>query len=386
MRRVHPLYLVSALLVVVTLVFILVQTTAPSSGGRTASAYDNGPGGAGALRRYLESMGATTATLQGSAFTPGGARVLFILGASELVSPDDAARARAFVRGGGTLVLATERGLFERPLLDLYGVTVAGVAAPGTHDLVPAVFADPPARALSIDEGVTLALPAAATPLAGDRASAVIGAVRDGAGLAVFVGSLRPFLGDGLGDADNARLVLGLVRPALGGATVAFDEYHHGFHPSSDVLVLLQQTWPGRALVFLALVVLGYLVLSGRRLGPAVPLDTRPARSSLEYIRGFAGLVRRSGHGEIARRRLRADLQHGLARAFGLDPATPFDRVLVRVASADPARAAEARALDDALARPLREDALLRTVAQIDRVIGDGGSGPRSARTQGGRV
>ena len=155
---------------------------------------------------------------------------------------------------------------------------------------------------------------------------------------------------------------------AKGGATVAFDEYHHGYHPSSDVFVLLEETWPGRALVFLAVVVLLYLVLSGRRLGPPVPLDTRPARSSLEYIRGFAGLVRRSGHGEIARRRLRDDLHRGLARAFGLDPATPFDRVLAHVAATDRPRAAEARALDEALARPLRDDALLRTVAEIDSV------------------
>ncbi len=112
-----------------------------------------------------------------------------------------------------------------------------------------------------------------------------------------------------------------------------------------------------------------YLVLSGRRLGPPVPLDPRPARSSLEYIRGFAGLVRRSGHGEIARRRLRRDLRGGLARALGLDPGMPFDRILATLAAADRQRAAEARAVDDALGGRLREDQLLRTVAQIERLV-----------------
>jgi len=100
-----------------------------------------------------------------------------------------------------------------------------------------------------------------------------------------------------------------------------------------------------------------------------VPLDPRPARSSLEYIRGFAGLVRRSGRGEIARRRLRHDLRSGLARALGLDPAMPFDRVLATLAAADRERAAEARAVDDALGRRLREDQLLRTVGQIERLV-----------------
>jgi len=72
----------------------------------------------------------------------------------------------------------------------------------------------------------------------------------------------------------------------------------------------------------------------------------------------------------MARRRLRADLQHGLARGLGLDPATPFDRVLATIAAQDRTRAAEARAIDDALARPLRDDQLLRTVGKIEELIG----------------
>ena len=111
-----------------------------------------------------------------------------------------------------------------------------------------------------------------------------------------------------------------------------------------------------------------------------MPLDPRPARSSLEYVRGFAGLVRRSGRGEIARRRLRRELHTALARASGLDPATPFERTLATVAAGNPARAARARAADEALGRPLRDDALLRTVREIQELGGlrpaSGGSAP----------
>ena len=96
----------------------------------------------------------------------------------------------------------------------------------------------------------------------------------------------------------------------------------------------------------------------------------RPPRSSLEYIRGFAGLVRRSGHGEIARRRFRRELHSALARELGLDPETPFADIVAEISATDRERAARARALDEALARPLRDEALLRTVREIGRITG----------------
>lgn len=373
MRRVNPLYLLASLLAMATIVFAFATVgAAPTSSGRTGSVYDDGSGGAGALRRYLEAMGATTTTIQGERFAPdvSAASVLFILGATEAITPTDAENVRKFVAAGGTAVVATDLGLLERPLLDAFGVSITGVALPGTHPLANAVFADPPARALAVDRAGSLSLGPRALALATDGRTTVAAAVREGRGTFFVVASLGPFLAAGLGQADNARVALAFAHEAVAqGGTVAFDEYHHGFHPSADVLVLMQSTWPGRALVFAVAAGFLYLVLSGRRLGPPVPLDPRPARSSLEYIRGFAGLVRRSGHGEIARRRLRRDLRGGLARALGLDPGMPFDRILATLAAADRQRAAEARAVDDALGGRLREDQLLRTVAQIERLV-----------------
>jgi hypothetical protein len=373
MRRPSPLYLVALLLAVATFVFAFVTVgTAPASAGRTGSVYDDGAGGAAALRRYLEAMGASTTTLQGERFAPdvSTASVLFILGATEGVTPADAENVRKFVAAGGTAVVATDVGLFERPLLDAFGLSITGLALPGTHPLTNAVFADPPARALAVDRVGSLSLSPRALALASDGRTTIAAAVREGRGTFYVLASLGPFLAAGLGQADNARVALAFAHDAIAqGGTVAFDEYHHGFHPSADVLVLMQSTWPGRALVFAVAAGFLYLVLSGRRLGPPVPLDPRPARSSLEYIRGFAGLVRRSGRGEIARRRLRRDLRGGLARALGLDPGMDFERVLATLAATDRERAAETRAVDDALGRRLREDQLLRTVGQIERLV-----------------
>jgi hypothetical protein len=92
-------------------------------------------------------------------------------------------------------------------------------------------------------------------------------------------------------------------------------------------------------------------------------------RSSLEYIRGFAGLLRRSGRDEIARDQLRRDLRIGLAARYGVDPATPLDRILVTVDADDPRVAAKARVTDAALAGHVRESDLLRTVALIEGLV-----------------
>ena len=369
-RRLNPLYIASVALAVFTIVVLIVTTAAPSTAtSRSGSLADPGPGGTTALRRYLEAMGGTVSVAQGDSFDVSAGSVLLMIGASEIVTEADAARVRDFVRRGGTAIVATDLGLFEGALLGMFRISLAGVARPGALALATGAFSDPPAREMRVDRAVTLLTPPPADVLASDGASPVMASVREGNGLFVVVGSVWPFIGRGLGDADNARAILTLVKPGLRGGIV-FDEYHHGAHPSADVLVLVEQTWPGRALAFTAVLTLLYLVLSGRRIGRPVPLVSRPARSSLEYVRGFAGLVRRSGRGEIARRRLRSDLHRGLARDLGLDPATPFDRIVATIGARDRARAAEARALDEALGRPLRDEHLLRTVAQIERLIG----------------
>ena len=373
LRRVHPLYYLALLLFIAALVASAL--TADSSGGvsRSASVYDTGPGGTAALRKFFEAMGASTTTVQGDAFAadPSQIGVLFMLGPSEAFTQLDAVAVRRFIAGGGTAVLATDAGIFEGPLLDAFDVHVTGALGPGQYAVGGIAFADPPAHAIALDRGVTLSFGAGRVPLVADAGRTIVALAREGTGSLVVVGSVAPFLTATLGEADNGRFALALAAPAIAARrAVAFDEYHHGVHPTTDVLVLLTRTWPGRALVFAGVAIFLYLVASGRRLGAAIPLDPRPPRSSLEYIRGFAGLVRRSGHGEIARRRYRRELRSALARELGLDPETPLAQIVGEIATTDRERAARARALDEALARPLRDDALLRTVREVGLVIG----------------
>jgi hypothetical protein len=371
--RVEPLYYLAAALFIVAFALTVLAGGGAGTGIRSGSVYDNGAGGTAALRKFLDAMGVSTATVQGDSFgvDPAQVAVLFMLGPTEAVTPTDAAAVRRFVAGGGTAVLATDNGVLDRPLLDLIDVHVGGILGSGQYPIGSVVLSDPPATRISLDRGVILTLGPGRMPLGSAEDRAIVALAPEGRGAIVVVGSVAPFLNGRLGSADNGRFALSLASAAIAtGRSVAFDEYHHGYHPTSDALVLLERTWPGRALVFAGVAAFLYLVLSGRRLGAPIPLDPRPPRSSLEYIRGFAGLVRRSGHGEIARQRFRHDLRTGLARELGLDPAMPFDRVLAAIAANDAQRAATAKRIDEALARPLRDDALLRTVHEIETLLG----------------
>ncbi|MDE3193939.1 MAG: hypothetical protein KGN00_09655, partial [Chloroflexota bacterium] len=222
---------------------------------------------------------------------------------------------------------------------------------------------------VSIDRGREVAADRRALPLLRAAGAEVAAAIPDGRGALYVVGSLAPFLSGQLADADNGRFVLGLaLAAARSGGAVAFDEYHHGAHPPPDVLAILERTWPGRAFLLAGFLVLGYLAATGRRLGPPLPVEHRPARSTLDHVRAFAGLVRRSGRVEIARERARRDLRLGIARAVGLDASAPPERLVAALARVSPQRAAEAREIDAQLGRASDGD-LLRIVRRIDALL-----------------
>ena len=373
MRRVDPLAFAALVLFLALAILAVASNGGTSTGtgalGRSASIYDESSGGASVLRRYLEATGVTVVPVQGDRFAPGGAGIttLFLLGTTDPFETTELQVLHDFVRAGGTLVIATDLGLNERRLLDDFGLPPRGGAVrAGDVPVRSAAFAAPPVRTLSIDVGLALKPRDDATPLVFVDGAPVVGLASEGRGRVFAIGSLGPFVNGGIGLADNGRFALALTG---GAARVGFDEYHHGARPAPELTALLGNTWLGRALIAAFATIFAYIALTGRRFGRALPLDPRPPRSSLEYIRGFAGLVRRSGHGEIARRRLRDDLQRALARDAGLDPRTDFERVLNAIAAQSPARAQEARRLHAALAGRLRDDALVRAANDVARLI-----------------
>lgn len=372
-RRVDLLYVLAAILFVATLGLSALTSRTDETGlSRTASVRDEGPGGAAVLRRWLDGLGVRTGVLAGERFAPDARRerAVLVLGATEPLVPADVSALRAFAEDGGTVVVATEAGVAEALLLDALGVRLTGFAPLGEHDVLAPHAAALSAARISIDRGRELDPGPRGIAVAATARAAVAAVVLEGGGAFYVVGSLAPFLSGQIGEAANGRFVLSLLDRAIrDGGTVAFDEYHHGAHPEPDVMALLVRTWPGRALLLAGGVAFAFVVLTGRRLGPPLPLDHRAPRSSLEHVRAFAGLVRRSGHGGIARERLRRDLRTGVARTVGMDPRAPAERIFAALAYVSPERAAEAREIDALLARPLRDADLLRTVRRIDALL-----------------
>lgn len=372
-RRIDPLLVVGTVLLL--LVIALTATASRSEDedhGLTASVYDEGPGGAATLRRLIEAVGMPTITIEGDRFAPRveSARVLFMLRPSELVTVEDVAALRAYLRAGGTVIVAHDFELLLQPFLQSFDVHFAKGASSARTRLTGALFAAPPARQIDLTDGRELRLGAGWDPIGTDDRAPTVAMRTEGKGTLIVVGASTPFLTQNLGNADNARFAVALAasRGAAGGP-VAFDEYHHGVHPPPSILAVVERTWPGRALLFGMIVVFAYVALTGRRLGRPQPLDPRPPRSSLEYVRGFAGLVRRAGRQEIVRDRARRELHAGLARRQGLDPATPFAEVVERLRDGAGARAEEVALLDAQLQHRLREPDLVRTVARVATLL-----------------
>ncbi|TMC74286.1 MAG: hypothetical protein E6J15_09525 [Chloroflexi bacterium] len=370
--RFDPLYALAGFLLLVVVVLAIFVGTNAQSQGRSGSALDGTSGGTARFRGLVEGLGAETVIVQGDRFSPRdtGVSVLFMLGATEFVSDADAVAVKTFLQGGGTLVLATDLGLAESAVLRTYGVGMGEGTSAARFDASSVIAATAGAAQISIDRGRILTLSDRWSPVLRSEGRTLAAMTRDGAGTLIVVGSLAPFINQFLSVADNGRFALSLAAAGFGsGRSIGFDEYHHGAHPSAELMAVLERTWLGRAMLLAGALVFVYLWWSGRRFGAPLPADPRPPRSSLEYIRGFAGLLRRSGRDEIARERLRRDLRLGLATRYGLDPATPLDRILVTAEADDPLIAVEARATDAALASRLRDNELLRTVARIERLV-----------------
>jgi hypothetical protein len=124
-------------------------------------------------------------------------------------------------------------------------------------------------------------------------------------GSLVVVAAPELLLNAGLRDEQTARFVYReVVSPIGGGGGFAFDESHHSFTPPDlegapiTLNRLLLDTAAGRALIYVAMLTFGYLLLSGRRLGPALGVQaaTETRRTMYEHVQMLANLYRRAGH------------------------------------------------------------------------------------------
>jgi hypothetical protein len=378
MRR--DLAILVALFVGLAALIALGPARSASTPGTSASSHASGPGGALALYRWLDDLGYETTRIQHRDFAPDPeADLLILLDPSERVSREEAAAVAAWVEGGGTLLLAESRtGAFAggAALLDAFELRVVALDAqtppPELLPVTQPVLALPLAAQLEARASAVLSSERAdLAPLAEAGGQPVIVGFQQGAGYVYAASAVHPFTNAGLGQADNAALVLNILRRVPQGGRVAFDEYHHGFIAEPSLRRLLLETPWGWAILYAAAVGAGYLLLTGRRFGRPVPLRAEAARrSSAEYLESLAGLLGRAGKTDDVRRHYRAGLKRRLARTYGLNPDLEDAPFLEALADASPAQASAAAAALAQLDAAPDERALLQALAEADRVAG----------------
>ena len=336
----------------------------------TYSSTDAGPGGVIALRRWLSGLGFETRSLQSARFTVAAdVDVVFTLGPLELWQPQEAQALYRWVEAGGVAIVASDRSLFDEELFKAFGVALEDRASgPIGGEISPALDA-PPFRDLSTGTARALRIGAPAAVLIGDGGRAILAERRIGTGR-VYLSSAPDMLANkNIGTAQNDRLILNLLGGVRPGAVVAFDEFHHGAHVEPDLFGLFTDTPPGQAFLFVGFATFLYIALRGRRFGAPLPLQERPARSSLDYVRSFAGLLRRAGARELAGDRLARFYRRRLARVAGVRVTADDAEVVDALARSDPVRAASARELLARLEHPVSDNDLLVAVDRASKVV-----------------
>jgi hypothetical protein len=350
-----------------------------SAPGTSATSHASGDGGALALFRWLDAVGYDVGRIEYAEFAPDpDADMLIVLGPTERYSREEAAAVADWVAAGGTLLVAEERaGAFgmSANLLDAFDLAVI---RPGGADAQPAsvpvlqpALGAPLAITLEAATGAAINTERAdVARLAGDEKRPVLVGLQHGEGYVFASSTVYPFTNAGIGQADNAAMVLNLLRRVPAAGRVVFDEFHHGFQGEASLRTLLLGTPWGWATLYAAVVGAAYLALTGRRFGRPAPLGAEAdRRSSAEYLESLAGLLRRAGKADYLQGHFRSAFKRRLARAYGLNPDLDDAAYLEALADMNPA---QARAAADVLARLAQagadEQAILRAVAEADRV------------------
>lgn len=360
----------------VALFALLVVTWRPPSDQNALvfsySSTDAGPGGTLALRRWVASLGYTTSTLQGSRFSvPSNVRVAFVIGPLEAVQPGDAETLAEWVSRGGTAIVASDRSVIDEALFTTFGVELTSRPPGAVGGEISPALARPPFRDLRTSTARALRLAEPAAVLVGDGDRALVVEKRVGRGRVILSSAPDMLANVNLGAAQNGSLVLNFLADAPAGSVVAFDEYHHGAHVEPDAMALFTETAPGHAFLFIGAAVFLYVALRGRRFGASLPLEERPARSSLDYIRSFAGLLRRSGARALAGERLARLYRRRFARAAGIRVTSDTPDVLAALRHADPREAAAVEEVLTRLEGPVNDNDLLVTVERAEAIAGE---------------
>jgi hypothetical protein len=285
----------------------------------TGSSYSAQADGSQALYEWAETLGASSSRLAEPVVAAAQpAATLLIIQPEKAVDSTARDAFAAVPDQGGTLVLAGDSLpwlLYAREL----GVIVEPIRNGATSSVTP-------------DGDLTLSTlsryrlrAAGATPLlVAPNGDWVALRMPYKHGSLIVLATPQPLTNTALGDPQTARFVFREVISGAIGHAFVVDEAHHSFAPSvagsaATMNELLFQTSIGRAVIFAVAVTFIYLLLSGRRLGPALmpraPTATR--RTMYEHVQMLANLYRRAGQLELVRAVFSRHYARLLARGAG---------------------------------------------------------------------
>jgi hypothetical protein len=322
--------------------------------------------GTSAARLFAEAMGHPTDQIAGSFPAPAPAALMFVFTPTSPYTSDEAERTRLWVRSGGILVYASEKG---DPELDrAFGVTrldgtVSGVSqlgnplTKGVNNVAGSVEVTP------LDPSVEQ-VPFLRTP--GGYVTGFLQRVQSG--YVVVMADPLVLCNGYLDRNDNGRLLADLLGMAGASAPVLFDEYHHGVNLSD----LAPQAWVltpwGAALLWLLIAVFAGLILRGRSFGPLIPRPAEVARVDAEWAVAVGQLLRRSSARAVTLGLLASATERSLAARTGI-PLQPRERFWNALWVRVPEIAADLAEAENALtASASTEHELLKSAQRLHRI------------------
>jgi hypothetical protein len=326
-RRAWLLLIIGALFIIGT---IAIQLATPAGNdvslprGTTLSA---APKGALALSQWLEAEGYDVERVREFPLSGNGLAALFVIVPTEKEFTDDEAKdVVSFVERGGTLILATEGNAGTRALdraLEIFvhqGTTGSGETATP----IGPTLGRPPVRTIAFggDATVDPDVPndVRFLPRAASANGTVVATMTRGAGRVHLLSGPYPLTNEGLTQEDNLALVQNLLAGLPAGATIGFDEFHHGYGLGSSIADrALRSPW-GWALFYLAALAFVALALNGRRFGRPLPAAPVPPQAPAEYARALGNRWQERKEYAFAQAHVAERLKQGFAVTFAIDP------------------------------------------------------------------
>jgi hypothetical protein len=340
--------------------------------------------GTSAARLFAAAMGHPTDQVSGAFALPEPFGVMFVFTPTSPYTADEAERTRLWVRSGGLLVYASEKG---DPELDrAFGVTRLGGYTDGSVQI-----GDPVVPGVSNVAGASVVMPLDPgpdqVPFLRTPDGLVAGYLqRISSGAVVVLADPLVLCNGYLDKRDNGRLLADLLGLASPSAAVLFDEYHHGvilsdFSPQAWVTT----PW-GAALLWLLVAIFAGLVLRGRSFGPRIARPAEAARADVEWAVAVGQLLRRSSARAVTLGLLATATERTVAARTGI-PLQPRERFWNALWVRVPALAADLAEAENALyASAASEADLLKAAQRLHRIAHPVAVGARERTPASDRV